>query len=128
MFALEVEYLTGRAVASKRHDREAAEWPPHPGRLFSALVAALKECEFGKAEREALLWLERQSPPSLSVHDATARDVVPVFVPVNDSAAPEKIPTKGFSAGQLSEGIKVLPDRRARQQRAFPSVTIAQPI
>lgn len=127
MFALEVEYLTGRVVASKRHDREAAEWPPHPGRLFSALVAALKECDFGEAEREALLWLERQPPPSLSVGEATARDVVPIFVPVNDNACPDNVPTKGFSAGQISEGIKVLPDRRSRQQRALPSVTLAQP-
>ncbi|MBI3408164.1 MAG: type I-U CRISPR-associated protein Cas5/Cas6 [Planctomycetes bacterium] len=128
MFALEVEYLTGRAVASRRHDREAAEWPPHPGRLFSALVATLKECELGEAEREALFWLERQPPPSLSVGEATARDVVRVFVPVNDTSAPDKVPPKGFSATQISEGIKVLPDRRSRQQRAFPSVTLAHPV
>jgi CRISPR-associated protein Csb2 len=123
MFALEVEYLTGRAVASQRHDREAAEWPPHPGRLFSALVAALKECDFGESERQALLWLERQRPPALSYSDAYLRDVVPVFVPVNDTTAPDKVPAKGFSIGQIAEGIRVMPERRSRQQRAFPSAT-----
>lgn len=123
MFALEVEYLSGRVVASQRHDREAAEWPPHPGRLFSALVAALKECDFSENERKALLWLERQRPPSLSHSDAYSRDVVPVFVPVNDTTAPDKVPAKGFSVGQIAEGIGVLPERRSRQQRAFPSMT-----
>jgi CRISPR-associated protein Csb2 len=123
MFAFEVEYLTGRAVASLRQDREAAEWPPHPGRLFSALVAALKECDFGEDERQALLWLERQHPPGLSESDAYPRDVVPVFVPVNDAAAPDRVPVKGFSAGQIAEGVGVIPERRSRQQRAFPSVT-----
>ncbi len=39
MLALEVEYLTGRSVASMPNDRDQAEWPPHPGRLFMALVA-----------------------------------------------------------------------------------------
>jgi CRISPR-associated protein Csb2 len=123
MFSLEVEYLSGRAVASQRHDREAVEWPPHPGRLFSALVAALKECDFGEDERQALLWLERQRPPALSNSDAHPRDVVPVFVPVNYTTAPDKVPAKGFSKGQIAEGIGVMPDRRSRQQRAFPSVT-----
>jgi CRISPR-associated protein Csb2 len=123
MLSFEVEYLTGRAVASQRQDREAAEWPPHPGRLFSAFVAALKECDFGEDERQALLWLERQRPPALSESDACPRDVVPVFVPVNDAAAPDKVPAKGFSAGQIAEGVGVMPERRSRQQRAFPSVT-----
>jgi CRISPR-associated protein Csb2 len=120
---LEVEYLTGRAVASQRDNREAAEWPPHPGRLFSALVAALKECDFADDARQALLWLERQAPPALSESAAFPRDVVPVFVPVNDNTAPDRPPRAGFSAGQIAEGIKVFPERRSRQQRAFPSVT-----
>jgi CRISPR-associated protein Csb2 len=126
--AFEVEYLTGRAVASQRHDREAPEWPPHPGRLFSALVAALKECDLAGGERKALLWLEQQRPPALHESDASARAVVPIFVPVNDNSAPDKVPANGFSAGQTAEGIKVLPERRSRQQRTFPSVTPANPM
>src|SRR5262249_11384983 len=84
---------------------------------------------FANAERQALLWLERQPPPALSESAASPRDVVPVFVPVNDNVAPDKVPSGGFSAGQLAEGIKVLPERRSRQQRAFPSVTpVGRPI
>ena len=39
MFAIRVECLTGRYVATAYDDRSRAEWPPHPARLFSALVA-----------------------------------------------------------------------------------------
>ena len=53
MLVLEVEYLTGRAVATARHHREQPEWPPHPGRLFSALVAACHEADLTDLEREA---------------------------------------------------------------------------
>lgn len=128
MLALEVEYLTGRATASERHQRESAEWPPHPGRLFSALVAAYAECDLGASVRAALEWLERQSPPSLTVAEADQRSVVPIFVPVNDNAVPDKIPAKGFTASQIAEGIKVLPERRSRQQRAIPSVSLRSPL
>src|SRR5438874_1484024 len=123
MFALEVEYLTRRSVASERDNRDAPEWPPHPGRLFSALVAAWGEHGSAADERAALEWLEQQPPPALAVSAARPRDVVPVFVPVNDNAAPDKEPAKGFSAAQVVEGMKVFPERRSRQQRVFPSVT-----
>ncbi|MFZ5443400.1 MAG: type I-G CRISPR-associated protein Csb2 [Myxococcota bacterium] len=84
MFTIEVELLTGRYVATAHDDRRRAEWPPHPARFFSALVAAHAEGERSEDERAALLWLERQPPPALEVSDATFRDVHDVFVPVND--------------------------------------------
>src|SRR5690606_20928581 len=40
MIAIDVEFLTGRYIATSYNDRSRAEWPPHPARLFSALVAA----------------------------------------------------------------------------------------
>lgn len=129
MFALEVEYLAGRSVATARHDRESAEWPPHPGRLFCALVAACHEGDLTEDEQEAgrsaLLWLERQNPPAISVSAATHRDVLPVFVPVNDKNEQCKIDAK--------KKVKFHPAingeiaiRRGRQERAFPSVTPAR--
>src|SRR4051812_31150549 len=131
MFALEVEYLTGRAVATARHDRNQSEWPPHPGRLFSALVAACHEAELTEAQREAgraaLQWLERLPPPALAISSASERDVVPVFVPVNDVMAAEPKKGRVFSAAQFIEGMRVLPERRSRQQRTFPSVTPERP-
>lgn len=87
MFAIEVELLTGRYVATAHDDRRRAEWPPHPARLFSALVAAHAEGGKDEAERAALLWLERQPSPVLEVSEALRRDTLDVFVPVNDVAA-----------------------------------------
>ena len=40
MLAIEFELLTGRYAATAHNDRSRAEWPPHPARIFSALVAA----------------------------------------------------------------------------------------
>ena len=107
MLALEVEYLTGRSVASMPNDRDQAEWPPHPGRLFMALVAAHMERDPGdSAERAALLWLEGLSPPEISAADADPRDVLEVFVPVNDNFGPDKVPKGGFSAGVVAEKVR----------------------
>ncbi|MGH8240830.1 MAG: type I-G CRISPR-associated protein Csb2, partial [Steroidobacteraceae bacterium] len=90
MLAIEIELLTGRYAATEHNDRSRAEWPPHPARFFSALVAALHDHEpVDHAEREALLWLEQQDAPQLDVDLAAAesvgrREVRAVFVPVND--------------------------------------------
>ena len=91
MLAIEIELLSGRYVATAHDDRTRAEWPPHPARFFSALVAALHDREpVDTAERDALLWLEAQpEPPDLEVDvdvDETVgrRQVRAVFVPVND--------------------------------------------
>lgn len=88
MLAIEVELLTGRYAATAHNDRGRAEWPPHPARFFSALVAALYDGDAVDCdERAALLWLEQQSAPSLLVDPESRigrRDVHDVYVPVND--------------------------------------------
>jgi CRISPR-associated protein Csb2 len=88
MLAIEIELLTGRYVATAHNDRGRAEWPPHPARFFSALVAALHDHEdVDKAERDALLWLETQAAPALWVDPESRvgrRQVREVYVPVND--------------------------------------------
>ncbi len=88
MLAIEVELLTGRYAATAHNDRGRAEWPPHPARFFSALVAALHDHgDVDPAEREALVWLEQQSAPSLRVDPESSvgrRQVQDVYVPVND--------------------------------------------
>jgi CRISPR-associated protein Csb2 len=88
MLAIEVELLTGRYAATAHNDRGRAEWPPHPARFFSALVAALHDHnDMDQAERDALLWLEKQEAPSLRVDPESKvgmRDVQDVYVPVND--------------------------------------------
>lgn len=88
MFAIEVELLTGRYAATAHNDRDRAEWPPHPARFFSALVAALYDRDpVDGSERDTLLWLEQQEAPSLWVDlesQVARRQVQDVYVPVND--------------------------------------------
>ena len=105
MLALEVDYLAGQVHAADYRDRDRAEWPPHPARLFSALLAASCEAGFGEAGREVLRWLERQAPPALGFSETVARrSVLTHYVPVNDPA------------GDLG----LLPAFRLRQPRTFP--------
>jgi len=90
MLTIEIELLTGLYAATAHNDRRSAEWPPHPARFFSALVAAYHDGETeDPAEREALLWLERQPAPALDVDLSPLaarrqRNVHDLFVPVND--------------------------------------------
>lgn len=87
MFAVAVEFLTGRFVATSAEDRQQHEWPPHPARLFSAIVAAWADLEdAGEVERVAIEWLERQPAPSIAASDTTERTVRTHFVPVNDTS------------------------------------------
>lgn len=106
-FSLVIEYLTGYAVATDPANREQAEWPPHPARVFMALAAAHFETDPSNApQREALEWLATLPPPELTVPQHTARDVKTVYAPVNDQAG----------------GDALL--RRSRQPRYFPRVHI----
>ena len=86
-FGIEVNFLTGRFVATYHNDRRRSEWPPHPARLFSALVAAWADSdERDRLERAALEWLESQAPPAIAASEAVPRKVVSHFVPVNDAS------------------------------------------
>lgn len=112
MLALEVTYLSGRVYAADVRDRSQIEWPPHPARLFSALVAAMYSSgAVSPEEREVLRWLEQQGPPALYCPSASVRQPVVVYVPVND---PEHSP----------KDRNPLPQARNRQPRFFPSATL----
>lgn len=87
MLAIELHFLTGRAVLTAHNDRECAEWPPHPARVFSALVAALFAGDASPAEREALRWLAALPAPAIWASDASPRAVLKYFVPTNDVSA-----------------------------------------
>ena len=83
MLVLEIELLTGRYVAKQYDDHASAEWPPHPARVFSALVAACfedpAEGESSRQERVALEWLERQGAPLLYAANAARRSVLDTY-------------------------------------------------
>lgn len=191
--ALRIEYLTGRCTATSYNDRSTAEWPPHPARVFSALVHAWADGDPpDDAERAALDWLAELPPPAIKATGAWERTVVTHFVPVNDvsalqgferqreklaaerqalavaEAAATEAPARGGDAAGRREAerelqrlkrsvdrqrlalaallakdnapdpdpkdaavkraAKLLPDRRTRQGRAFPSVTPHDPV
>lgn len=135
MFAIGIEFITGTAVMTSADSREVAEWPPHPARVFMALVAAYYESrpllEDGAAaqaawetERKCLEWLEQQPPPSLSFSDIPKerrRTVAKFYVPVNDTGLPLR-PEKVKDA-DLRDALGVMPAFRSKQERTFPAVS-----
>ncbi|VTS06206.1 type I-G CRISPR-associated protein Csb2 [Tuwongella immobilis] len=121
MFALGVELLMKRAVITRWDDREAAEWPPHPDRVFMALVAAWGETGEDAEQRNALEWLEQLSAPKLCMPlDASERTIFTSYVPVNDDCSP--MGKKG-PFGPMG----TLPIGRNRQGRTFPAVVPSEP-
>lgn len=118
MWSISVEFLRGACVATAESDLTAAEWPPHPARLFMAIAAAYfetreqPETDVDTLHRTALQWLEAQSPPTLYASEASQRRILTVFVPVNDSG----------KADQL------LADKRSRQPRYFPTSLPHEPV
>jgi CRISPR-associated protein Csb2 len=98
MLAFEVALLQGVYDAADPSDRDQPEWPPHPARLFAALVngAAIASATRTGIDgviidgelRAALQWLEQQPPP---VVEASVADRCPgpgFYVPVADEYAP----------------------------------------
>ncbi|TVQ96651.1 MAG: type I-U CRISPR-associated protein Cas5/Cas6 [Deltaproteobacteria bacterium] len=179
MLAIRMELLGGRWAASAYNDRTRVEWPPHPARLYSALVATWAETEGDDAEAAMLDALATLPPPRLHAPEIREqRQSGAVYVPVNDTSAIrtydanwqklndawlareealaalsadpgekerrrlEKTVAKSERAieklretvaGFLAQGeappkvLGLLPDRRAKQPRFFPSVCPDRP-
>lgn len=111
MLVLEIEFLTGLYRASLP-DGSGAEWPPHPERIFSALVQAWGDGGRRDGERAALEWLETRPPPMIEADPFSPldeRDACTVFVPPNDARGTE---------------LSAMPERRSRQARMFRAVTV----
>lgn len=117
---INVEYLLGKVYSSEYNDPSKVEWPPHPSRLFSAMVAAYHECSLGDDARKALIWLESLNPPSIYVNPPISDNTgsIETFVPVNDSIERGKKKKDGFKLfPKISEEIQI---RRLKQDRIFP--------
>lgn len=127
MFAIGVHYLNGWAMATHPTDRERPEWPPHPDRIFMALASAHFETEGSTTERQALEWLEQQSPPALAVSGFNARSCPTSYVPVNDVTIP-RLGKKEPSPAQVKTVLSVLPEFRPRQPRQFPVAIPDNPV
>ncbi len=106
MFALGVELLMRRAMMTRWDNREEPEWPPHPDRVFMALVAAWGEGGEDVDQKAALEWLESLPAPAMRVNlSGTGRETCTCYVPAND----------------VTNCIEVLPDRRTKNARTFPT-------
>jgi CRISPR-associated protein Csb2 len=113
MLTLGIRYLHGIAVGS-HGEYGRVEWPPHPARVFMAMVAAYYQTGADATERTALLWLESlPEPPEIHAPDAEPCQIVTQFVPVNDKAGPSKAP------------LHSLPITRHRQPRTFARASLA---
>jgi len=76
---VEIELLTGRYEAAGAGDRDAAEWPPHPARVFCALVAGAR----GPEDHEALRWLEALPAPVVQAAEGFVADLRSSYVVTN---------------------------------------------
>ena len=73
----------------------AQGWPPSPGRLFQALVAAAaRGATVPPSDQEALRWLEALPPPEVAAPAGRQGESVPQFVPNNDLDAKGRDPAK----------------------------------
>ena len=135
MTRLSVELLTGSYRAASPHHRDRSEWPPHPDRLFMALVDAFHSQRDPAAEpdgpiRSALARLEAWDPPSIEASRHVAeRDPVVAYVPTND----DRITTRRNRVSDLADTtiaqqLQVVPMLRGRRPRQGPCTTPEHPI
>lgn len=119
---LRVFFPSGRYYASLSHNPSVPEWPPHPSRLFSALVAAAYTGSGGMTDgkRSALEWLEEQPSPSIAAPPSDCTEAPVSYVPPADSVG-----RKGKKGEERYEhGI-----HRWRQPRYFPNaIMLGEPL
>ncbi len=118
MFVLQIAFPGGRYFAATSEGSPTPEWPPHPSRVFSALVAAAYRSGAGMStqRRQALLWLEAQGAPGLQTPaQVSTADAPQTYVPPADW-----VKTKGAGAGVQLEH----PVLRWRQAHYFSQVAL----
>lgn len=114
---LRVSFPSGRCYAARAEHPMLPEWPPHPSRVLSALVAAAYRSGPGMTveRRAALEWLESLPPPVIAAPAADLASAPVSFVPPGDAV--ERKGKKGEE--KYEHGI-----HRWRQPRYFPSAII----
>lgn len=86
MLQLQIGFPSRRCHAASHADPHQPEWPPHPSRVFSALVAAAygTSGHLADQDRFALDRLAAAGAPWLACPDADTRAAPDSYVPVND--------------------------------------------
>ncbi|MBQ1116206.1 type I-U CRISPR-associated protein Csb2 [Streptomyces sp. C3-3] len=113
-FRVDVHLLDSTYHASTL-DRSGAEWPPHPFRLFCALVSVADAND--AVQDAALTWLEEQPPPTVRVPARSVEAAEPrqAWVPTN--AVERKKPGHAVLPGRISGG----------QPKQWPQRNLAEP-
>jgi CRISPR-associated protein Csb2 len=126
VFAIAIELLAERYTAMQFNDRSQPEWPPHPARLYSAMVAAWADSdEPDPAERAALCWLEEQAAPEVHCSEAQQRAVVTHFVPVNDAAALSQQVVRSTYASLASTRLALVDAELSGEAKALQHAQVA---
>lgn len=89
MLHLQIGFPSGRYWAATHADPSRPEWPPHPSRVYSALVAGAYGVtgRITDAERNVLNRLAAADPPAIAFPDADLQAAPQSYVPVNDEAS-----------------------------------------
>jgi CRISPR-associated protein Csb2 len=146
MLVLRVEFLTGVYMATRHNDptRSRPEWPPHPDRLYSALVAAAAEpvgsggTDLPDGSTKALRWLAEQcweasgecKAPLLHASRAHRRTTPAVPMPSNphEDEVWQKAKKGGSRAPQKSFDFRtLLPVHRKKALLPVPAVLPEEP-
>ncbi len=107
--AIRITLLTDSFDAADSTDRRSPEWPPHPARLFCAMVAAARTDE----ERDVLRWLERQDAPEVQAPGLVSTSTMNSYVVTNDTA--KKVKGSQVHLGRINKPksrTRVFPDGR----------------
>jgi CRISPR-associated protein Csb2 len=126
MFGFEICYLRGSVTAadiSRGSEKDEVEWPPHPDRLFCALVQAWADRGSHPAGRAALEWLEALGPPLVRCGQILSSHAVQRYVPVNDNWSPWN-PKKDKAFAPIQETLLA----RDRKPRRFAVGTLADEV
>ncbi len=106
MLEISVRFLGGEYVAQT--PGSTSEWPPHPVRLLYALIAAWHEGDCGRAEGDALRWLESQEAPGIVAPADAPDETYEAWLPMNSVPTWDK---KGGKRPTLPRARKVRASR-----------------
>lgn len=132
MLAIRIDYLTGLSMATRHDDpsRSKPEWPPHPDRLYSALVAAAADISDNRLPDTepgmALKWLSSLGAPTMSFSAAPVRSTPDVHLPSNPH--PDELPSN-LSSDESRKLIRsLLPVLRKKAALPMPAVVPDDPV
>lgn len=117
MLVLEIEYLQRVSYAARYNRPSEPEWPPHPDRVFMALVDAWGVSGRRTSGADALRWLESQGPPEIAAPDANRRGTFRNFVPTSSNGAQGLGYLDASNVLQITQSV-------VRKDRRFPAVVL----